>query len=75
MTGASFSDHGFVILEYLPTYTSLMSMTVFSPCGQQGRSGPTSAMCDQYYTSARDPNGWYNSVTNGIQRLVTPKVR
>lgn len=71
-TGASNSDHGYLVLELVTDLPSLRSIMQFTSCGKQGRNGPGEADCDAYYQDT-DPDNWYRSVTNGIQRLIVPK--
>jgi hypothetical protein len=61
-----------VTFEKVPDF-GISSFSLFSSCGQNGKTGPTKAMCDDYYTAMRDPQGWYQSVINGVQRLVVPE--
>lgn len=64
-----------MVFEYVPELLpSLTSLTMFTSCYQRGYTGPPASQCNAYYTTFRDPDKWYKSVTNGIQRLVVPKV-
>lgn len=71
-TGASWSDHGYVIVEKIDDL-QLTTLQEIRACGAQGRNGPSQADCEKYYTPTRDPAGWFDAVTDGVQRLVVPQ--
>ncbi|EDQ87129.1 uncharacterized protein MONBRDRAFT_33536 [Monosiga brevicollis MX1] len=71
--GGNFLDHGYVRFQMVDMPAdATRNLTILTPCGAQGRTGPSSQDCQQTYTPLRDQLGLYSSVTSGIQTIEIP---